>query len=93
MAGCRPDKKGDAKEGSLSGPSFASCSDNLGKEAEPREDLPKPARGQVVASADAVDLGGAAGALPWVWRGEPTARRKPRRSRRRYAGAPGARAS
>src|SRR5260370_31361059 len=84
-------QKGDAKEGSLSGPSFASCSDTLGKEAEPREDLPKPARRQVVASENAVDLGGAARALLRVRRGEPTARGQPGRSRRRYRRAVGAR--
>src|SRR5260370_10415766 len=85
-------QKGDAKEGSLSGPSFASCSDALGKEAEPREDLPKPARRQVVASEDAVDLGGAARALLRVRRGEPTAPGQPGRSPRPYRRAAGARA-
>jgi hypothetical protein len=83
-------QKGDAKEGSLTGPSFAPCSDNVG-EAEPGEDLPKLARRQVVASEDAVDHGGQTPALLGVWRREPAARRDPRRSRRWYARAPGAR--
>ena len=83
-------QKGGAKEGSLTGPSFAPCSDNVG-EAEPGEDLPKLARRQVVASEDAVNHGGSAPALPGVRGREPTARRPPCRSRRRDARAPGAR--
>lgn len=81
-------QKGDAKEGSLTGPTFAPCSDNVG-EAEPGEDLPKLARRQVVASEDAVDHGGSAPVLPWVRGREPPARGQPRRSRRRDARAPG----
>jgi hypothetical protein len=83
-------QKGDAKEGSLTGPSFASCSGNVG-EAERRQDLPELARRQVLASEDAIDHGGAASALPGVRRREPTARRKPRRSRRRDTRSPGTR--
>jgi len=74
----------------LTGPSFASCSDNVG-EAERGQDLPELARRQVVASEDAIDHGGAAPALPGVWRRKSTARRNPRRSRRRHARSPGAR--
>jgi hypothetical protein len=74
----------------LTGPSFASCSDNVG-EAERGQDLPELARRQVVASEDALDHGGSAPALPGVRRRKSTARRNARRSRRRHARAPGAR--
>jgi hypothetical protein len=74
----------------LTGPSFASCSDKVG-EAERGEDLPELGRRQVVASEDAIDHGGSAPALPGVRRRESTARRNPRRSRRRHARASGAR--
>ncbi len=90
MAWCRPDKKGDAKEESLSGPSFASCSGDVG-EAEPREHLPEFAGRQGMAGEDAHDLGGAACALLRVRRGEPAAGRKPRPSRRRDTRPSGAR--